>query len=138
MAHEKNQHTAPSHDHADAWHSHAPGELAPDARAEKVDVLQVLLFSVFGFLIIVVAVTATIVYFNWYTAKAQIARAEAPDLHDPNWKPQDKIDAAYTAYRTAAETEQSGYGWTDPENNKVRIPLKEAKARLAEKIAATK
>lgn len=124
-----NQHASSHADHAshaghggghDAWHHQtAPGEKAP-VIGENVAVGQLLLYGFASFMIIVVSVVATIVYFYWYASHMTTDRVEQYDLAATNNK--DKLQAVYLEHVEKVENEFKEYGWRDDKN--VQIPLR--------------
>jgi len=79
----------------------------------------VFLFSLAGFLLIVVAVVATTLYFNWYKTSLKFEREEMVKLHEPA-----------VAARAAVVGAMKDYSASDVEPGKVRIPIDKAKERV--------
>jgi hypothetical protein len=63
----------------DAWHSHLGEEPPQQAHAENINAPQVLIYGIAGFIIIVVCVVATIIYFNAYSNQMMISRESYPE-----------------------------------------------------------
>lgn len=94
MAHD--QHTAVQHEAPDAWHNHEADVKPQESHAENIDSKSVFFFGFAGFIFIVGAVLAIIVYFFWYsntlmrqneqfgegTVKAMGVHQAALDEHD--------------------------------------------------------
>ena len=123
-------HTSEAHDSADAWHQHSADEHPQSAHGEVVAVPEVLAYGTVCFLIVVVAVVATAVYFFKYAAKLQTERGEQFDLAtasdnpaaaDPDFA---KLALQYdfNKLKGQAENEFNTFGWHD--HNHVRIPLR--------------
>ncbi|MGQ0628049.1 MAG: hypothetical protein ACT4PL_08120, partial [Phycisphaerales bacterium] len=108
------------------------GEHAQEAHAENVDVPQVIAVGIAGFMIIVVAVVATVIYFNWYNDALKIQRVERGDLFDSSVP---RVDHEYSEARKRLEAEQANYGWVDGSTDIVRVPVAEAKKLMAQKLA---
>lgn len=130
MAHDHHQHTPAQHDRPDLWHTHTAAEKPQTPHAENVNGLMVVIYGVVGFLLIAVATVATIVYFNWYKGRLEIAVQERPDLQP---KPLvTSIRGDYPTYRAQIEQSLDQFGWENADKNLVRIPL----SRAAEKVVA--
>jgi hypothetical protein len=101
----------------DAWHTHSATEAAPQASTgETIKYGQVLFFGIAGFLVIVVAVVATVVYFNWYKTKL-MAKVEEQDVRV-------HVDAA--ARKATVDARLNEWGWADPAAGKVKRPITNA------------
>ncbi len=135
MSHDQHMHTPESHEAPDAWHSHTAGEQPHDAHAEKVDVPQVIAFGIAGFMLIVVAIVATVIYFNWYSTGMMIRKVEQGDLYDPKIA---RVDQPVSEYRKRLEAEQDDTGWANPDKNLARLPIDKAKKKVADALANSK
>lgn len=124
-------------DPADAWHKHTTDEPLPqEAHAERVNVGKVLAYGVVGMVIIIASIVFVYVYFQWYATGLRIEREERPDLR---YAGQARVDAEYRAYRAQIEeVELAQFGWVDPENNVVRLPLSAAQKKVIEDYAKSR
>lgn len=136
MSHGHDHHasTPAQHDAVDAWHDHSADAPHQAAHGDKISAPVVIGYGVVGFLIIAVATVATIVYFNYYNNRLQIALVERADLNDPSAA---RIQGEYEAYRTSIEEAEFGsYGWVNADANRIRIPLEKAIDRVVTEYQA--
>lgn len=96
-----------SHDVADQWHRHTPDEHPQKAHGENLAVGTVLLYGTVAFVLVVVSVVATIVYFYWYAEQYKIERVEYYD-QTVTPGPEHQIQAEYTQLRQKAEADLKG------------------------------
>ncbi len=147
------KHSHASHAHAattvdtgvdapDAWHSHSADEPRPQqAHSENIDIKSVVFFGVAGFLIVVVSVALTVVYFNWYKNQLFTARIENFDKQ-PVGKdaPQAKglhVEAlARRSQIIETQFKSRQYDTANPETKTVRIPMEDAFKKVSEQYTA--
>lgn len=111
----------------DAWHTHSATEAAPQAATgETIKYGQVLFFGIAGFLIIVVCVVATVVYFNWYKTSLK-AKVEEQDV---------RVHLEATAGKATVEAKLNEWGWADPAAGKVKRPITSAAEAVVKMYAA--
>ncbi len=132
MAEDKYPHTPAVAETPDAWHTHGPHEKAQEAHGENVNTPMVLFFGTMAFLIIVVCVVATAIYFNWYATRLKIAREERFDLVEPNAA---GVQSQYNAMRADVSYQFTEFGWADATTNTYRIPLEKAREKVLSSYA---
>jgi flagellar basal body-associated protein FliL len=111
----------------DAWHTHTSDEPAPQAaHAENIHGPTVMLYGIAIMVFIAVFVIATVVYFNWYTNRLEIAIQERLDLTEGA----PPIQAEYNRIRSEIEAQQASFGWANAEKGLIRIPLEKAMERV--------
>jgi len=134
-SHAGTSHAGTSHadsGHADSWHTHTEVQQVAGhdgghdrshgggaSHGLHIQHMQVFLFSLAGFMLIVVTVVATTLYFNWYKSGLKFDREEMVKLHEPA-----------IAARASVEGAMKGYSASDIEPGKVRIPMDKAKERV--------
>lgn len=108
-----NEHTPEHHEHVDQWHMHTSTEGLPQeehgARANPWVLLAVFVFSI---IFLVVFIGATIVYAKGYVSGVRARKAEITVWAN---------DAR--ANKAVAEQQLSSYGWVEPGQGRVRIPI---------------
>ncbi|MGD9688604.1 MAG: hypothetical protein AB7K52_03425 [Phycisphaerales bacterium] len=102
MSHKHLSSLPESHDAEDAWHHHTPDEHPQDAHGENVNVPQLLLYGTACFVIVVIAVVATTMYFFAFTYKLAGQRMEHYDESAPEDR---KIQSEHNAAWQRAEAE---------------------------------
>lgn len=127
MAQDKHPHTPAVSESPDAWHAHGPDEKAQEAHGENVNTPMVLFYGTMAFLIVVVCVVVTAIYFNWYATRLKIAREERFDLVEPNTA---SVQSQYNAMRADVNKQFTEFGWVDATTNTYRIPLEKARAKV--------
>lgn len=126
------------HDAPDAWHTHTTSEPLPQhAHAENIDTRTVAIFGIGGFLLIVGAVLATVVYFNWYKNQLITQRVE---FNDPGLAPATgtrpeglQDDALARRAKILEQQVTPNYAVTKPDTGAVRIPLPMAMKKIEER-----
>lgn len=79
-------------DKIDGWHTHTTDEPMPQpAHGEDTQGSRIFIIGTLGFLIIVVSVVATILYWNAYTTTAEYERVEMVDVHSEAIKQRDGL-----------------------------------------------
>jgi len=131
MSHGHHQHSAENHEAPDTWHAHGPGEVPQSAHAEAVDVPQVIAVGIAGFLLIVAAIVATIIYFNWYANGLLIRKVERADLYSNTAR----VDFEYSEYRKRIEAELANYNVIDAAKKTASTPIDLSKKKIAESLA---
>lgn len=112
-------HAHAGHEVPDAWHTHVEGEHMQAAHAENIQPGPVLVVGVGGFLIVVVTVVATVVFFNWTATSLSTARTENLEINQVG-----------ASKRLAAGQEFATYGVGDAQADLYRIPLAEARKKV--------
>lgn len=141
MSHSTNHahETAVSPDGLDAWHTHTAEERPQEAHAEQIDSKSVLVFGVGGFLIVVGAVVATVVYFNWYLTQMKTLRIEYPEkVATADLSKAPPIQAEALARRSEildTQFKSKQYAVTRPEVGTVRLPIEDAMKKVEDNYA---
>lgn len=131
MSHtDHHQHTPAEPDHIDLWHTHTVAEKPQRAHGENINAPMVIAYGVIGFGLIAAATVATMVYFNWYKNRLEIAVQERPDLR-PNALVS-SVRGDYPSYRALIEQSLEQFGWENADKGVVRLPL----ARATDKVLA--
>ncbi len=108
-----NEHTPEHHEHVDQWHLHTDSEGAPqEEHASRANPWMLLVVFVFSVIFLVVFIGATIVY-----AKGYLSGVRARKVEITVWA----NDARAT--KAVAEQQLSSYGWVEPGQGRVRVPI---------------
>ncbi len=108
-------------------HSHAHPAVTPqEGTGNNIAHMQVFLFGVGGFAIIVVAVVATYIYFGWYETSLKFSREEMMiQSHTPAIDARkDVLDRTFTTFSVA-----------DAAAGKIRVPIAIAIDRVAQQYS---
>jgi len=107
------EHTPVHHEHVDEWHMHTADEGTPQAEhastASPWVLLAVFLASI---IFLVVFIGATMIY-----AKGYVSTRRATKVEITTWA------AGAREARATAEMRLSQYGWVDPAEGRVRVPI---------------
>jgi hypothetical protein len=150
---DKHAHASPAHAHGapgfnadsdapDAWHSHSAGGPRPqEAHSENIDIKSVVFFGVAGFLIVVVSVALTAVYFNWYKNQLFTARIEnfdkQPVANDASQAKGLHVEAlARRSQILETQFKSRQFDTANPETKTVRIPMEDAFKKVSEKYSS--
>jgi hypothetical protein len=102
MSHKHLSSLPESHEAADTWHQHSPEEHPQVAHGENLAVGTVLLYGTASFVLVVVSVVATIVYFYWYVEQYKIERVEHYDVA-VTATPDQQIQSEYNKLRQQSD-----------------------------------
>lgn len=110
--------------HLDEWHSHNRAEGVPQPEhAAHVNVAALTAVFVVSSVLLVITVIALVVYFDAHMTQLRAERVETTQLAQDHWRP----------YRQQSFESLDSYGWVDPEQNLVRVPIEDAMQIVAER-----
>jgi hypothetical protein len=108
-----NEHTPVHHEHVDEWHLHTAAEGEPQAEhMSKINPYVLIVVFVVSVVFLVAFIGATIIY-----AKGYVSSRRATKVEVTTWA----VDAR--AQRAQDEMRLSEYGWVDPAQGRVRVPV---------------
>lgn len=106
----------------DEWHTHE-GDMPPQYAHGTVSPAAIFAVGVGGLLSIVICVVLITTYFQMESQQEIALKQEVP------------MDAAHREMQSVWASEFSGYGWVDPQQGVIQIPLEKAVEKVAEAYA---
>lgn len=110
----------------DPWHAHSSDEEPPQESHGVTSPGAIALVGVGSFVILLILIGIVAVYFNQVARRTQVEKIE-------------RVDLGQSMRTQLAEERQrlSSYGWVDPEQERVHIPIEQAMEQIREEYASS-
>ncbi|MEZ6241848.1 MAG: hypothetical protein R3B57_02295 [Phycisphaerales bacterium] len=114
------------HEQPDAWHQHSSSEGAPQVEHGSHATPTALAITFVGMVLGVAAVVLILIaYFNTYVSQVKAEKQEGVSTA-----------GEFESYRAEALGHLSGYGWSDPDADKVYVPIEQGMETVVTQYAA--